>query len=498
MIKLCLPARQCAVDGCDRPVYNHNRAGLCSAHHHRLRRWGDPLGGAIKHEVTHPLAEKLHQLSVDTGLPLSDLTVLSPRLDPYRLDTPGYHRDGAWFKERMDACGIDRLHLRGIHYAIFSIGSVKPDGRPYLNDNDAWEWLETRASKASRWLGYVPFDAIEDARNSEPVTRLRAGCGSSLIPYASVSGFDPTALEVIKNGIDISLSPALLAEFNVPPQPYQLVFWGEKSSIDPVLGPLAKHYNADLYLTIGEPSDTVLHTMAKTGAEDGREMVVFTFSDCDPSGYQMPVSIAHKLRAFSDSLFPDLRFRVVTACLTVEQVHKLGLPSTPLKATEKRAWREKYGIDQTEIDALVTLRPDVFREIVHDAVRPYYDATLAKRVSMARWAWYDKARPIWDAALAEIGFEAAQAEAEEEISDLASDLIEVVNERVEGLRAMVHELLPDYFGRAYGKKGTLSEKLPPMGEIPQPQLDEPPTPFVSSAMLLADSIKILKDRKDYT
>jgi hypothetical protein len=40
-------------------------------------------------------------------------------------------------------------------------------------------------------------------------------------------------------------------------------------------------------------------------------------------------------------------------------------------------------------------------------------------------------------------------------------------------------------------------KLPPI-EIPEPQLDEPPDPLVSSDMDLADAISILKDRKDYS
>jgi hypothetical protein len=35
--------------------------------------------------------------------------------------------------------------------------------------------------------------------------------------------------------------------------------------------------------------------MARDAVADGRKLVVFTFSDFDPSGMQMPVSIAVKL-----------------------------------------------------------------------------------------------------------------------------------------------------------------------------------------------------------
>ena len=72
--------------------------------------------------------------------------------------------------------------------------------------------------------------------------------------------------------------------------------------------------------------------------------------------------------------------------LTVEQVRDLDLPSTPLKETEKRAdrWREAFGVEQTEIDALATLRPDALREIVDRAFDPYFDRTLKARVGDCR------------------------------------------------------------------------------------------------------------------
>ena len=85
--------------------------------------------------------------------------------------------------------------------------------------------------------------------------------------------------------------------------------------------------------------------------------------------------------------------------LTVEQVTELGLPSSPLKETERRAdrWRQAYGVEQTEIDALATLQPDVLREIVEDAFEPYYDDTLEERVDEAREDWLQRAQAAIDA-----------------------------------------------------------------------------------------------------
>ena len=61
------------------------------------------------------------------------------------------------------------VHLRGLHYLIASSGDVvKPaDGRLYVNSDEQWVWLSEHAARAGRWLGYVPFERILDARNDE-------------------------------------------------------------------------------------------------------------------------------------------------------------------------------------------------------------------------------------------------------------------------------------------------------------------------------------------
>ena len=279
------------------------------------------------------LGEMLRDLKREAGLGLGDLTVLSAQNDPFRIDTPAFHEAGRWLRDQMQACrllGRGRpIHNRGIHYAIVARGDVRlPSGKPYVNDADCWAFLEDRASKAARWLGYVPFDSITDARNSEPIIRIaeRAAFNASIKIEASL--YLPTVDEI---------KPKIEAKGFMPRQPFKLVFFGEKTSLDTVLGPLATEYDADLYLPSGEISDTLLWRMASTGAADGREMVVLVFADCDPAGYQMAVSIAHKLRALRECLHPSLSFRVLAPALTVEQVTELRLPSTPLKETELRA-----------------------------------------------------------------------------------------------------------------------------------------------------------------
>jgi hypothetical protein len=103
----------------------------------------------------------------------------------------------------------------------------------------------------------------------------------------------------------------------------------------------------------------------------------------------MPVSVARKLQALRDLLYPHLNIRLYPVALTLEQVRQLNLPSTPLKETEARAsrWREVMGHEQTEIDALAALNPDALTTIAREAIRPYYDPSLAERTARAEHDW---------------------------------------------------------------------------------------------------------------
>ena len=65
------------------------------------------------------------------------------------------------------------MHLRGLFYRIVAIGGVlRPDGTPFTNTDKNWVWLVSKASKAARWLGYVPFSRIRDERNAAPYLHL--------------------------------------------------------------------------------------------------------------------------------------------------------------------------------------------------------------------------------------------------------------------------------------------------------------------------------------
>jgi hypothetical protein len=408
------------------------------------------------------------------GVSMSDLTVLAAQNDPYRVDTPAGHRDAEWLATQIEWAlgGRERLHLRGIHYSIVTRGDVlKPNGEPYRNTDADWTWLQAQPSKAARWLGYVPFDSIADNRNDPPIIYRP----SKPEPRSFIS----VGVEVHIPDVD-ELEPQIgVVDFEAR-QPYHTVMFGEKSSLADVLVPIAEQYGADLYLPTGEISDTLMHLMAKDANQDGRPMLVFTLADCDPAGHQMPVSIGRKLQALRDLLFPDLEFEVRPIALTVDQAIELGLPSTPLKESEARAekWRAAFGVEQTEIDALATLQPEVLRAIVLDAITPFRDATLRRRVFAAQMAWLEKAQANLDSHTDDEFLGLVRAEAAEKLLEL-KDEIERLNESL--------------------RQSTPADlDLPPI-EIPEPVIDTSlhGVPLVSSSWPWTEQTRRLIERKSY-
>lgn len=361
-----------------------------------------------------PLRQLLDETMQETGLRMKALTVLSGGVDPFRLDTPAKHRDGKWLADSIADLSV--RHLRGMHYAL--IGRPKPDGSPYTNTESDWNWLGDAAS-AARWLNYIPFDMMVDRKHAAPSVRE---------PQTSFSGeaFLSTGVHV---DIPDDINARVWLDGFTAAQPYRFIMVAEKASADVVLEPLADRYGADLYLLTGNISDTLVYRMAKDAAEDGRPLRVFYFADCDPSGWNMPIEVSRKLQAFATLQFPDLDFEAHRVGLTPDQVRTLGLPSTPLKATEKRAgkWQAAMGVQQTELDALATLQPDVLDRIARDYIDPFFDRTLNRRRLQAEREWTERAQAIIDAAADTPEMEEVKQQAQDRLADLQRE-IEAINE----------------------------------------------------------------------
>src|SRR5260221_2556780 len=110
----------------------------------------------------------------------------------------------------------------------------------------------------------------------------------------------------------------------------------------------------------------------------------------------MPISVSRKLQALRH---PELNIQVHHVALTLSQVREYGLPSTPLSETERREnkWRRVMGHEQTEIDALAALRPEILKAIARDAIKPFWDETLNSRTWIARNECAERANEILEA-----------------------------------------------------------------------------------------------------
>jgi hypothetical protein len=191
----------------------------------------------------------------------------------------------------------------------------------------------------------------------------------------------------------------------------------------------------------------------------------------------MPISVARKLQALRDLRYPDLKIKLYPAALTLEQIRELRLPSSPLKETEARAarWREIHGHDQTEIDAMVELHPDALRAAVFDAVAPFYDDNLDRRVGEVEREWRRKAD---EALKAHPGYQDA--------SDRITDAWERVSDAAKELRDEQQQAAQ-----------ILKDSVPPAPELPEaePKGEAKPPLFDSEVDFVTATLQLIRRKK---
>jgi len=165
--------------------------------------------------------------------------------------------------------------------------------------------------------------------------------------------------------------------------------------------------------------------------------------------------------------------------LTPAQVQAYGLPETPLKETEKRAnrWFDAYGVMQTEVDALATLQPDLLTTLAREAVSPFFDATLARRVASVRDRWLSEAQSAVD---------------DQQGVDLA-DMRQQALARLDEKRDEIETILDDV------RVDASDFDLPPIPEIPDARTDTDaqPEPLCSSLWGFRDQCEALISSRLY-
>jgi hypothetical protein len=205
---------------------------------------------------------------------------------------------------------------------------------------------------------------------------------------------------------------------------------------------------------------------------------VLYFADCDPAGWQMAISVSRKLQALKVLFFGDLDMEMHRVGLVPDQVREYGLPSTPLKDTERRGdkWVQAMGVQQTEIDALAALQPDVLTQMARDAIAPFFDSTLdARRLRIAR-QWREAAQ------------QAVDEQGGEQLDQLrvdAADRLTEIRDRLGEIAEEIH-IDADMFD------------LPDVPELPVPELDgDRPDPLFDSRWDFAEQCRQLIASKNY-
>ena len=451
----------------------------------RERDFGNQSGAENSHFSTaaasgtaQPVSNGLRQVLLsardETGRTMDELSVLSGPNEPYRLDTPSGHRDGSWLAMELDRLKFRRpVHLRGLHYILVAAGDVvRPDGQRYVNDDPTWQWMADTAAKAARWLGYVAWSDIKDERNEPPALHLA----------------EPPARPWVGADFDIYVD----LPDDISPTVYVTEFQGRQciNSICSARRQPARRASTDRRTLWRDARAADRRAELHDGAHDRqphgggwtsrrRLLLQRRRSVGLPDADQRRPQAAGVPRP----AVPGARRADIPARPDTEAGRGLWLAKYPAEGSERRAdrWKAAFGTEQTEIDALAVLRPDLLRKIAIDAIEPFFDETLHARCYKA-WGEYQRQ--------AEAAFVACtDAEMIAELRGRAETQLAELRERISSLREEMRSSL-DHIRYDLGL---------PDPVVPEPIIKSPPDgePIYSSAWDWAEATRRMRARKAY-
>jgi hypothetical protein len=412
----------------------------------------------------------------------ADLVAMSVDRDPFYRDAPGRLERGQWFADIWRRFGIGYgTHVRRIHYRIVSAAPrvLLWNGDEYLNTEQCWERL-LDASLNARYNALIPRGAIEDHRNAAPY-----------IPYvdpgqpASVTMAAPLYPWKVGGVYFSDLEPRFEITYPHGEQGYHLAIFCEKSTMDDILVPLCRTYGATLVTASGENSETQVEQMARRIVDDGRPARILYVSDFDPAGTTMPVSAARKLEfLLRDAVWEDCI--VTPIALSREQVEAYNIPRTMIKESDLRkgGFEKQHGTGGAELDALEATQPGLLREIVEEALSPFFDEDLADRVLEQRAA-----------------FEAACWEARREALAPFAERRDDLRGRVETVRASIAPELAelDKEAKALGDEvlAAVRDAMPDPEDFPVPEAEEAdedclPEPLYDGSRTYSEQLAVYK------
>ena len=314
----------------------------------------------------------------------SDL-VLSRYRDPWTPWSETHIQKAKWVAGYFERLGR-RIHERGFHYWLVSLGDVvKPDGVSYSNTEKDWNLL-LQWVKWAKYLQIGDWTNLIDRKHPEPLDHLElyTDPGSLHDNSDSPSKLINTKLKGLIDGIIEDIMWVVPRYESSGYQNYFLAVFCEKSSMNDYILPVVQEFSGVFQPLVGESSLERVEAIARRASELKKPVRIFYISDFDPSGDQMPVSVARKVEWFAREKykFPfDVKLKPIV--LTNDQVLRYQLPGIPTKEGDSRAksFIERFGDRRaTELDALEALYPGELARIVREALEPYYDRENPRKV----------------------------------------------------------------------------------------------------------------------
>jgi hypothetical protein len=288
------------------------------------------------------------------------------------------------------------LTLRGLFYILVSKGVIP-------NTVTAYQQLSRRLAKA-RYDGEFPWYLIRDTTRRSirleretryPDRPLTAEELKSILEY------------YIKNYVNVSVNPW-------EDQPYRVVVVVEKEALGDLIAKFIEevwgHGVYAVRVIRGYDSATDIYLLAETIASlpENQKPVVLQLGDYDPSGEDIVRDLRERLMMLSRRA--DIVFEKVA--VTLDQIIEMQLPAKPESLDEINKMRrdprykkyierltllaeldervrkliDMYGSPEirVELDALVALQPERFKQILRSAIEKYFDWQVYEEVTKKR------------------------------------------------------------------------------------------------------------------
>ena len=143
----------------------------------------------------------------------------------------------------------------------------------------------------------------------------------------------------------------------------------EKQALEGFFLPVCRSLEIYLIVNRGYNSFTQLNEFANALRNEKRELMLYVFSDYDPTGLDIQRNFIEQMEELGIEFSSIER-----VALTQEQIYKYNLPYAPVKKSDARAKDWKGGV--VELDAL---DPDLLIDLIKESANEYFDNSIYQK-----------------------------------------------------------------------------------------------------------------------